>query len=470
MLTLKLLVFSYSDLTPEKYRDAKPDPHRELEILERVDEKVKEKLMALLEAKVESQKSLFQKQAEDRRKVMARKQETRRLKLKEKYKRNIALDNAKTIHRLQYIVREKDKELHAVKNKNKYPTPLRLSAEAEHNWRMDLRRQIEDKTVKDQRSIRERGRHISKVKETQFQAQELKREKYYKKNNEDLDLALEKLRAEYMRPQEQQRTDYLRWHNDTVKKAKDDIVRQYTLSDSAKDKHGEDEAFPKTLQTGGYSNTPFQLTEKIPAISDSVEIKGASLRQKVRKTVLTKGYSTRMGVEIHNEGIAISCSGRSNENENESDSVGGSGKESSLYHDPKVGGIDFIPWGVNARKFLHSIVCGEIPLHHILDGIGSFSQDGLQGGQIKCMVCDMRVDNEIAIIQRAEAFKETTNKKSKEITKLEMKVSEHEKRVKVAIDKEKRYVLYVKKAAEQLVIDQRNLSVRRSPISFADIF
>ena len=73
---------------------------------------------------------------------------------------------------------------------------------------------------------------------------------------------------------------------------------------------------------------------------------------------------------------------------------------------------DFIPWGVRARKILHSIVCGEVPAGYDVGGSGSGGISGsggssahgtLQGGQIKCMVTDMRTSDKTASAQRAIA-------------------------------------------------------------------
>jgi len=261
-----------------------------------------------------------------------------------------------------------------------------------------------------------------------FQAQELKQVKSYQKNKEDLDLALEKLSEEHHRQQQNQRAEYIEMHIHTVKKASNDIVMKVNSFDSAS-------------QSGGDTNKQLQIRGKM-SVNDS-ERKGAALRQKLRKTILMKGYSARMSVEIHNEGVAISCNGRTSGNE----SIGSSAKQST----------SFIPWGVNARKFIHSIVCGEIPLHYTFDGIGNSSQDGLQGGgQIKCMVIDMRVDSEDANIQQTETF---VRVKKQEYEKLELELLKTEKEFRSEIDREKRYTVSLQKLTKKynmlMVLDRR---------------
>lgn len=70
--------------------------------------------------------------------------------------------------------------------------------------------------------------------------------------------------------------------------------------------------------------------------------------------------------------------------------------------------VTFIPWSINARKFLHSLVTGEIPFeyHKQIDSIStSFSKatssSKLPGGQIKCMVRDLRTSNRTASLLRS---------------------------------------------------------------------
>jgi len=96
--------------------------------------------------------------------------------------------------------------------------------------------------------------------------------------------------------------------------------------------------------------------------------------------MLAKGVPTRLSVEIHNEGLMISYNGKSSNTDN-------------------VKGADFIPNGLNARRFLHSLVCGEVPSHHIMHNICGFGSDKQQEGLMRATVTDMRVDDETAILQ-----------------------------------------------------------------------
>mmetsp|Transcript_17416 Transcript_17416/g.24593 ORF Transcript_17416/g.24593 Transcript_17416/m.24593 type:complete len:684 (-) Transcript_17416:3-2054(-) len=70
---------------------------------------------------------------------------------------------------------------------------------------------------------------------------------------------------------------------------------------------------------------------------------------------------------------------------------------------------NFIPWGLKARKFLYDIMCGEIPSSILLEyDLGAAS---LHGGQIKCVISDMRTSDELAKMQRKLTSIEITQSK-----------------------------------------------------------
>jgi len=147
---------------------------------------------------------------------------------------------------------------------------------------------------------------------------------------------------------------------------------------------------------------------------------GSLIRYKRRKTVLS-GSPTQLAVEIHNEGIVIAARANSSEG-NEDGKVTESRKGPSRSindgsHSEKEGtaaksGLSsggrtsFIPWGFEARKILHSIICGEVPKGYSCERIDPVGKNMLQGGQIRCMVTDMRVSEIVASAQRSQAVKE----------------------------------------------------------------
>jgi hypothetical protein len=80
-----------------------------------------------------------------------------------------------------------------------------------------------------------------------------------------------------------------------------------------------------------------------------------------------------------------------------------------------------IPWGVKAREFLGSIICGEIPQNfgsaqfHFGDSVAT------NGGHVRCVMTDLRTSDETASAQRAAAVQE---QEETELSELENKVAE----------------------------------------------
>ena len=50
----------------------------------------------------------------------------------------------------------------------------------------------------------------------------------------------------------------------------------------------------------------------------------------------------------------------------------------------------FMPWGIKARKILHSVISGEVPSS--LKNIYCSGKQELDGGIVRCMVSDSVVD------------------------------------------------------------------------------
>jgi hypothetical protein len=88
--------------------------------------------------------------------------------------------------------------------------------------------------------------------------------------------------------------------------------------------------------------------------------------------------------------------------------------EGSNSNNPSVGGRDeeFLVWGTRARSVLESITCGEIPVGYdrvLLEGSDAnlnWSSLSSQGGQVRCVVTDLRTSEETASAHRAAATQE----------------------------------------------------------------
>ena len=139
-------------------------------------------------------------------------------------------------------------------------------------------------------------------------------------------------------------------------------------------------------------------------------------RQKLRKS-LSSGIPIQLAIDIHNEGIVAhyrsvadndTCGSPTpvaqehgvKEGETSNTATTSSNKHPSAEMKKGVdtitecggkwssgpGKSKFFAWGIQAREFLYSVFCGEVPMGYLADEIDSTAKDALQGGQIKCMV------------------------------------------------------------------------------------
>lgn len=133
-------------------------------------------------------------------------------------------------------------------------------------------------------------------------------------------------------------------------------------------------------------------TKKRNGFEDFEEDDECTRRHSKRKNILSKVYiPTFITVDIHNEGLDIICL-----------KGPGSASDSLSAKDNRKFSTTFIPWGYKARKFLYSIMCGEVPDHDIIDYKFLYT-NGLQG-LVKCTVVDKRVSARDASDQRLNAM------------------------------------------------------------------
>ncbi len=132
----------------------------------------------------------------------------------------------------------------------------------------------------------------------------------------------------------------------------------------------------------------------------------AVLRQKRRKHIMNTA-PIQLSVEIHNEGIIVMTRSSHHDDENQ-------GSEDHILHisgvaSDKTSGrkCGFIPWS-QAKPFLYSIYCGELPSCKYFDKI-DINAGVFEGGLVKCLVTDMRTSESTAQRERGEALVKTVS-------------------------------------------------------------
>jgi hypothetical protein len=141
---------------------------------------------------------------------------------------------------------------------------------------------------------------------------------------------------------------------------------------------------------------------------------GASARHKHRKAI--SGQVTRqLSVEIHNEGLWVSIQ---LQDDDASRKLDGKSSSNGIDRQSRSTEEEFLVWGTRARSVLESITSGEIPIGY--DRTLMDSSDPL-GGQVRCVVTDLRTSEETASAQRAHATREFD---ASQIAELETKCKE----------------------------------------------
>jgi len=219
----------------------------------------------------------------------------------------------------------------------------------------------------------------------------LKMEKHHHKRRAELELAIRKLSGKFQAMHEQLKYQRIKNHEKKYMKIQEDIQKHGSTFHLTTPK--EEGACDSGGGGGSGSGSGSGGEHEVHQSSSGDYQVGAAVRQKRRKSLLTRSFiPTFMTVEIHNEGLYVSCRNESLNAEGAADPA-----TNDLNKEPTISN-DFIPWGFVARGFLYSIVCGDIPDH----GIIGETLAGRQG-QIKCIVADLRAAADTAVLQRERA-------------------------------------------------------------------
>jgi hypothetical protein len=147
------------------------------------------------------------------------------------------------------------------------------------------------------------------------------------------------------------------------------------------------------------------------------DLSGAPIRVQHRRAIMSTAVR-QVTVEIHNEGILVSIINSDSKDDDKRDSNSKNNDKLSNDSDNRnlVSGSsslssessrEFISWGVKAFTFLESVVCGEIPMGYkrLFDRLSKESI-AYHGGQIRCVLLDLRTSHESASIERGKSLQE----------------------------------------------------------------
>ena len=263
-----------------------------------------------------------------------------------------------------------------------------------------------------------------------------------------MEIGIQKMMAHCKQQKDHMKNRYLRQYEERIKKRRDDVLMRFastepksmaepsavaatpvrkgpglSLTDEAStpttppQKHGSGEKRSESSlhhqSHHDHGRSSSSSTEMFCSFFPEYAV-DAVQRQKRRRAV-HNSQSVILQVEVHNEGVFIMPRILQSDSNIKDDS------KQRKYDPEKYHKI--IPWGVKARAFLHSVVCGQVP-----DGFGwdKIPYSGsLQAGLIKCMVTDMRTSEATATAQRAMTMKEQSIARTKsELTGLKVRAQE----------------------------------------------
>lgn len=353
-----------------------------------------------------------------------------RMKIEEEYKRDLmrlqkayqdkSRSNQSKIDQGVTLLRKRhDAENQKLHQQHRHQSQQRQIPEQVTNveWQQ-ISHRLRQKHQRQMAEFSTKGNDVVNKCKTEFERERLRLEKQYEKRKQDLNANRQSLFNRIYTGFQQLRQRYLKRHTQSIAKKiaalelestyhdKETIEKKTKKKQSARDKAKSD--MKERIELRPVS--PIKTAEDWHKDSTH-DPSGAATRHKHRKGVLTQ-INRQLSVEIHNEGIWLSEL-----------------SEKKADHDKKKGSSDvtlsseshekyFFPWGVNARKILESIVCGEIP--HACDSLQlNFADTAAQnGGHVRCVMTDLRTSDATASAQRAEAIIE---KELREIKMMEEK-------------------------------------------------
>ena len=374
-----------------KRLDAEDEAGRkEIEVI--VAEQLKEN-QATTDRSVEKYKA---KKMADEKKDMA--------KLQKLFSDKVASNQSKINQGVQVLKKRHAQETQRIMHQHRQQVQQRQIPEqmASKEW-SNLQQRLRAKHERQIQEFASKGEEVKKRTEAEFQRERTKILKQYEKQLHDVENNRQGIYSKMYSGFQQLRQRYVKRHAHKILKKKEALKKSLEQSDEIKEevkkekteqpndagKSKDDKVAlrpPSPIKTGGDGFSGTSQYDK----------SGAASRHKHRKGMLNQ-IAKQLSVEIHNEGIWIAIL---QEKKDE--------KKKEPAKDPHTESENkkFMPWGSQARDFLESIICGEIPSALVAKDFEVGDSVAMNGGHVRCVLTDLRTSDETALIQRTEAIHE----------------------------------------------------------------
>jgi hypothetical protein len=309
------------------------------------------------------------------------------------------------------------------------------------DWQLTLR-QIQAKQQRQLQEFNSKGEEIKRKTDADYKREQEKIRTTYEGKTKEADVSRQKLAGKLYSHFQQLRQRYLKRHLQRVVKEREELMKPVVDEEEKTDADpGNDKAFTRrelaktTMEEKAELNPPSPIKSMLSwAAETPYPSAGAAARHKHRKGVMSQ-TRRELSVEIHNEGIWVSVV-KSSASEEDGKRTDATKSDSSSSPEDQ----ELIPWGIKAHTFLESVVCGEIPAEY--DQSNAFEElAAMQGGQVRCILSDLRTSEEAASSHRAASVRELEasdlDDLEKKQTELHTLASEAEKAASKAESEEK---------------------------------
>jgi hypothetical protein len=336
--------------------------------------------------------------------------------------------------------RKQQKEYEQTLEKYREQAKQRGQPMSQQEW-MSAQHQLQERQQPQLQALQAKSEEYQKQLQVTYRNKADEIQKNYEQKLADIESGKQKLFAKMHSNFQQMRQRYLKRHLQKITRERNELLQRSASNQpqaaatttTTKQPHvmTPREMAKYTLEEKGVElNPPNPIVSRPPwALElDAAAAAGAGQRHKHRKGVMSQ-VSRQLTVEIHNEGVWISSA------------------EERM--DKK---IEFLPWGPKAYSFLESVVCGEMPPAY--SSFATPESIEQQGGQIRCILMDLRTSEETASVARAEAARQYEESiltdLEKKVHQLNEVVLQADEKTNRSLEKEKQETAVVEQAMNEL--------------------
>ncbi|CAB9501781.1 Catalyzes the transfer of the gamma-phosphate of ATP to D-galactose to form alpha-D-galactose-1-phosphate (Gal-1-P) (By similarity) [Seminavis robusta] len=357
--------------------------------------------------------------------------------------------------------------------------------QAQHAWQM-IQQQLHRKQHQQMAEFRQKGEEIKKKSENDFKAQQEKLRANYQHKLQEIEASKRKVYAKIYTGFQNLRQRYVKRHMQKITKKKELLIQQANeakenlrrkcsptpfatpSSSAAGKKRSSDpatsahDAAKKKMEEKEELRSPSPIKsnldwKKDEGLADQEEVSGGSARHKQRKSIFSQ-LSKQLSVEIHNEGLWISVYADKNATK---DGEGGGNTEDASSRSNTTRNSDKAKNSGNKSgdgdKKNDKDKSTDVPRgYHYMDKSAPDFGDSLsaQGGHVRCVVTDLRTNENTASAQRAASIREqedaSLQQLEKKIVELSSLASEAETTLSRAENEEKEAKAAVDTGAAEL--------------------